>query len=66
MQEEKYSLGLEGVIAGVSGISQIDTENNVLCYRGYNVQDLVDHAQFEEVAYLLLFGELPSAAQLAT
>src|SRR5438046_10586165 len=65
MQELSYSPGLEGVIAGVSSLSQIDTENNVLTYRGYNVQDLVDHATFEEVAFLLLYGELPNAPQLA-
>src|SRR5438309_2248593 len=59
-----YSPGLEGVIAGVSGLSQIDAENNVLTYRGYNVQDLCDHASFEEVAYLLYYGELPENGQL--
>src|SRR5215475_2541145 len=63
---ENYSPGLEGVIAGISGLSQIDTENNVLTYRGYNVQDLCDHCTFEEVAYLLLNGELPDRAQLVT
>lgn len=65
MDESNYSPGLEGVIAGVSALSRIDTEQNVLTYRGYNVQALCDHAAFEEVAYLLLYGELPTAAQLA-
>src|SRR5438046_8938140 len=65
MQELSYSPGLEGVIAGVSSLSQIDTENNVLTYRGYNVQDLVDHASFEEVAFLILNGELPNGKELA-
>ena len=65
MNEAAYSPGLEGVIAGVSAISDIDTERNTLAYRGYNVQDLVDHASFEEVAYLLLYGDLPNAPQLA-
>jgi 2-methylcitrate synthase/citrate synthase II len=60
-----YSPGLEGVIAGMSGLSQIDFENNILTYRGYNVQDLCDHASFEEVAYLLYNGELPAPSQLA-
>src|SRR5690348_9602158 len=59
-----YSPGLEGVIAGVTGLSQIDTERNVLTYRGYNVAELCDHATFEEVAYLLLYGELPNRPQL--
>ena len=65
MSETNYSPGLEGVIAGISAISHIDTERNTLAYRGYNVQDLVDSASFEEVAYLLLYGDLPNAAQLA-
>lgn len=65
MSEPTYSPGLEGVIAGISHISHIDLENNVLTYRGYNVQDLCDHSTFEEVAYLLLYGELPNAPQLA-
>ncbi len=60
-----YSPGLEGVIAGVSGLSHIDTEKNVLTYRGYNVQDLCDSASFEEVAHLLLYGELPNKAELS-
>ncbi len=37
----------------------------VLTYRGYDVQDLAEHCQFEEVAYLIFFGELPTAEQLA-
>jgi len=64
-ESSAYSPGLEGIIAGVSSISSIDTERNVLAYRGYNVADLCDHASFEEVAYLLLFGELPNLAELA-
>jgi 2-methylcitrate synthase/citrate synthase II len=65
MTEAAYSPGLEGVIAGISRLSHIDLENNVLTYRGYNVQDLCDHALFEEVAYLLLYGELPNGPQMA-
>lgn len=65
MTQATYSPGLEGVIAGISKISHIDLENNVLTYRGYNVQDLCDHSTFEEVAYLLLYGEMPDAPQLA-
>lgn len=60
MTEANYSPGLEGVIAGITHLSYIDTEHNILTYRGYNVQDLCDHATFEEVAYLLLYGELPN------
>ncbi len=62
--ERNYSPGLEGIAAGVSGVSHIDAEQNVLTYRGYSVQELCDHATFEEVAYLLLYGELPVREQL--
>ena len=67
-----------GVLAGISNISRIDafkTEDGKkvpcdgqLWYRGYNVIDLIHGLRetfgFEEVAYLLLFGELPDAAKL--
>jgi citrate synthase len=59
---EIYSPGLEGVIAGETGISTIAEG---LSYRGYPVTELAERASFEEVAYLLLHGDLPSAAQLA-
>jgi 2-methylcitrate synthase/citrate synthase II len=59
---EIYSPGLEGVVAGETAISTV-TEG--LRYRGYSVKDLAAGASFEEVAYLLLYGELPTAKQLA-
>jgi 2-methylcitrate synthase/citrate synthase II len=59
--KETYSPGLEGVIAGETGISTI-TEG--LSYRGYPVTELAEMASFDEVAYLLLHGDLPAAAQL--
>src|SRR5947208_3787125 len=61
MAEEIYSPGLEGVIAGETAIS---TVSGGLSYRGYSIEDLARHASFEEVAYLLLYGELPNAEQL--
>jgi 2-methylcitrate synthase/citrate synthase II len=61
MAEEIFSPGLEGVIAGESAIS---TVTGGLQYRGYSIEDLARSATFEEVAYLLLYGELPSAEQL--
>jgi citrate synthase len=60
MSAASYSPGLEGVIAGQTAIS---TVGDTLTYRGYEIHDLADHATFEEVAYLLLYGELPGAAQ---
>jgi 2-methylcitrate synthase/citrate synthase II len=59
-----YSPGLEGVIAGESSISRVDPRAGLI-YRGYDIQDLATHANFEEVVYLLLYGELPSMAELA-
>jgi len=65
-QAPAYSPGLEGVIAGESGISRIDLERNRLIIRGYDLVDLTEGATYEEVAYLLLYGDLPSPAQLET
>jgi citrate synthase len=61
MPEEIYSPGLEGVIAGETAIS---TVSGGLSYRGYSIEELARHGTFEEVAYLLLYGELPNAEQL--
>src|SRR3569833_352845 len=54
----EYSPGLEGVIAGETAICAITEEG--LTYRGYRVGELVERCSFEEVAYLLLNGDLPS------
>jgi len=62
MAEPIYSPGLEGVIAGETAISTIA---GGLQYRGYSIEDLGENATFEEVAYLLLHGELPNAKELA-
>ena len=62
MNQEAYFPGLEGVIAGETAISTIDTG---LSYRGYDIEELARAAQFAEVAYLLLHGELPSQEQVA-
>jgi 2-methylcitrate synthase len=56
--------GLVGVVADVSAVSKVMPETNSLTYRGYAVQDLAEHCSFEEVAYLLWNGELPTRAQL--
>ena len=60
-----YSKGLEGVIAGESTICQIDGQNGKLLYRGYNIDDLVKNSSYEETVYLLLFEQLPTAAEFA-
>lgn len=59
---EVYSPGLEGVIAGETAISTV-TEG--LRYRGYPVTELAEKSSFDEVAYLLLHGDLPTPRQLA-
>src|SRR5215469_3705101 len=63
MSEPIYSPGLEGVIAGETAVSTIE---GGLRYRGYPVGELVEHASFDEVAFLLLHGDLPNRAQLAS
>jgi citrate synthase len=57
--------GLAGVIADTTAISMVNPESNSLLYRGYPVQELARSVSFEEVAYLLWHGELPTPAQLA-
>jgi citrate synthase len=55
--------GLEGVVAGETAICSV--EQGKLIYRGYEIHDLAANATFEEVAFLLLMGNKPSAAELA-
>ena len=62
MTTEVYSPGLEGVIAGETAISTIV---DGLRYRGYAVAELCERCTFDEVAYLLLHGDLPTARHLA-
>lgn len=61
----KINRGLKGVYFERSGVSDIDGRAGTLHYRGYSIHDLATHATFEEVAYLLIHGELPDATQLA-
>lgn len=60
------SAGLAGVIAGQSAIATVGQAGKGLNYRGYSIDDLAAHATFEEVAYLLHYGQLPTSAELAT
>lgn len=60
--QAKAPRGLEGVVATTTAISLV--EDNKLLYRGYHIDELVEKAEFEEVAYLLLNGDLPDKAQL--
>jgi len=56
--------GLEGVIADSTSISTVGKTGMGLSYRGYSINDLTEQADFEEVAYLLLYGELPTRSEL--
>src|SRR3982750_3851051 len=56
--------GLAGVIAGRTAIATVGKEGKGLTYRGYSIYDLADKSTFEEVAYLLIYGELPKRQQL--
>ncbi|MCE5318460.1 MAG: 2-methylcitrate synthase [Parachlamydia sp.] len=56
--------GLAGVVAGESAICLCGEEEQNLLYRGYPIDELAEHACFEEVAWLLLRGELPTQEQL--
>ncbi len=59
-----YSPGLAGVVAGETSICWVDPSAGLM-YRGYDIHEMALQANFEEVAYLLLNGELPNAGQLA-
>ena len=58
------SSGLEGVVAATTQLSHVDGERGELVIAGYRVDDLAEHATFEETTWLLWHGDLPSAAQL--
>ena len=64
MAEPEIQKGLAGVTVDTTAISKVMPETNSLTYRGYAVQDLCAHASFEEVAWLMWNGDLPTAAQL--
>jgi len=64
IKERRVAKGLEGVVITDSELSYIDGESGVLRYRGYDVNDLAQHATYEEVVYLLWYGDLPSRTQL--
>ena len=61
---DEIKKGLLGIVVDETTISQVMPDINSLTYRGYAVQDLCDKCNFEEVAYLVLNGELPNKKQL--
>lgn len=58
------STGLRGQSAGSTALCTVGQSGSGLTYRGYDINDLAEHARFEEVAYLLLKGKLPNQAEL--
>ncbi|WP_284461320.1 2-methylcitrate synthase [Chryseobacterium sp.] len=60
----KKSVALSGVAAGNTALCSVGKSGNDLHYRGYDILDLAEKTQFEEVAYLLIYGHLPTEAQL--
>jgi 2-methylcitrate synthase len=61
----KKSVALSGVTAGNTALCTVGRSGNDLHYRGYDILDLAEACEFEEVAYLLVHGKLPSKAELA-
>ncbi|MCB9858392.1 MAG: citrate/2-methylcitrate synthase [Phycisphaerales bacterium] len=57
--------GLEGAITNITKIGYVDGQEGHLVYRGYSIEDLCENSNYEEVAYLLIYGNLPTASQLA-
>jgi 2-methylcitrate synthase len=64
MSDTEIHKGLAGVVVDYTAVSKVNPETNSLLYRGYPVQDLAAQCDFEEVAYLLWYGELPTDDQL--
>lgn len=65
MVDKKLSgAGLRGQSAGETALCTVGKTGSGLTYRGYDIKELADKAQFEEVAYLLLYGKLPNQAEL--
>jgi citrate synthase len=58
--------GLDGIIVADVTTSLVDGTNGILIYSGYKIEDLAEHAQFEEVVYLLFHNRLPNADELET
>src|SRR6187455_2852537 len=61
----KKSVALSGVVAGNTALCTVGRTGNDLHYRGYDILDIADVCEFAEIAYLLVHGKLPNAAELA-
>jgi len=61
----KKSVALSGVPAGDTALSTVGQSGNDLHYRGYDIKDLAENCEFEEVAFLILYGRLPKESELS-
>jgi 2-methylcitrate synthase len=64
LPKPKKSVALSGTVAGNTAVCTVGRTGNDLHYRGYDILDFADRAEFEEIAHLLIHGTLPNAAQL--
>jgi 2-methylcitrate synthase len=60
----KKSVALSGIAAGTTALSTVGRTGNDLAYRGYDILEIADQAEFEEIAFLLIHGRLPTGAEL--
>jgi 2-methylcitrate synthase len=65
LPKAKKSVALSGTAAGNTAICTVGRTGNDLHYRGYDILDFAERAEFEEIAYLLIHGELPTSPELA-
>ncbi len=63
-QSTAAAAGLRGIVAAQSTIGDVDGEQGILIYQGYNIHDLAENSTFEEVVYLIWNGKLPAKAEL--
>ncbi|MFA5372215.1 MAG: 2-methylcitrate synthase [Sideroxydans sp.] len=66
LPKPKKSVALSGTVAGNTAVCTVGRTGNDLHYRGYDILDFAEQAEFEEIAHLLIHGTLPNAAQLQT
>src|SRR5690606_3338142 len=64
VHKPKKSVALSGVLAGNTALCSVGRSGNDLHYRGYDILDIADRCDFEEIAHLLIHGDLPTEAQL--
>jgi 2-methylcitrate synthase len=61
----KKSVALSGVVAGNTALSSVGLAGNDLHYRGYDILDIAERSEYEEIAYLLIHGKFPNVSELA-